>query len=855
MFIKLSDIARRYGLKKHPCEDEVLKTGEVDEMLQRSTFGRYLMPVAYDEELGIFYNQDETVGVLYECVPVLAFSTQSIQTLKGLFQINYPHGTVIQFILFADPDISAFMDYFEKTKQNAPSYIKKAYKQLRKYYESQVVGNPPVRNFRLFFTLKIPVKNYSENYVREVITSTKEILQSVHLYPVHCGPDTYLSLVRKIVNGRDSNSKSWCKTRAINAQAIYSDTTVEVEHNFIKATSKFLSQNGGDSPVDTTITKFFRCVTVKSLPPEIDHFWANRLTGSYDGISGDVSQINTPFWITLNIFVEDMKMKIHGKANLVFSQQAVGSFIASLKRKQEEYYWAVDKIDKGEKFFRVIPIVWVYSEDQEQTRTAVYRTIKLWESTGAVMQEDSAIILPLFLYSLPFGCYADDKTLSLLDRDFIVPIDTLTAMLPVQADYMGTGEPVLLFTGRKGQVIGLNLFSRGSSSYNFYIAAPTGKGKSFNLNYILANYLGAGAKARVVDIGGSYRKLANMFKGAYIEFSPESDICLNPLSTKIREAQHDIPVISNIILQMAVSSTGKLPQGANHESVVNLIGAAVRWAMEKYGIEACIDHIQQYLAEFPKHYDNKEILCEDKETCLEDFKLIATHLAFNLNKFTSSGIYGKYFNGVMNIDISADDFVVLELEHLKAMPDLFRVVVLQVLNLVTLDLYLSNRENPRIVVLDEAWQFLQDSKIFQDVVEEGYRRARKYKGSFGIITQSILDFERFGGVGQVINSNSAFKFFLESGDFYLAREKKLINYDDFTFNILTSIKYNAPKYSEIFIHSDSFGVGVARLVVDPYSYYTYTSDPNEIAEIQKMVNQGMSYEEAIEEMVKRRSSS
>ncbi|WP_281321688.1 hypothetical protein, partial [Thermodesulfovibrio sp. 1176] len=85
--------------------------------------------------------------------------------------------------------------------------------------------------------------------------------------------------------------------------------------------------------------------------------------------------------------------------------------------------------------------------------------------------------------------------------------------------------------------------------------------------------------------------------------------------------------ISNIILQMAISSTGQLPQGTNHESVVNLISSGVRWAIEKFGQDAMVDHIQIYLSEFPKHYNGKDILCEGKEACIEDFKLLSTHLA------------------------------------------------------------------------------------------------------------------------------------------------------------------------------------------------------------------------------------
>ena len=843
----MNKILNFIGLAKTPQEESVVSLGEMYKNLERNKLSKYLAPVAYDKELQVFFNQDETVGFLFECVPVLAFGQQSLQTLKGLFQINYPNNTVIQITLFADPDITYFLKNYKDTKQLSPDYIKKAYEKLSNFYDKQKTGNPPVRNFRVFIALKLPVNSVSVEMLKELKTSILETLQSVNLSPYVCGPEIYLEFIRKIINGVDLKNKySWCENTEINQQAILSNTEINFKSKEIQAETTFSNEEGKQ----LSIKKYFRCITAKSLPPEISPLWAGRITGVYDGISGDVMQINTPFWYTLNIIVEDLKFKIHSKANLILGQQSFGSFVASLRRKQEEFYWATDALEKGEKFFRVIPIMWLYSEDEEQTRIAVHKAIRLWEATGAVMQEDATILLPLFVYSLPFGCYAvDPKTINLLDRDFIVPSETLPAMAPFQADYMGTGEPALMFVGRKGQIIGIDLFSKQSSSYNFYIAAPTGKGKSFTTNYIVTNYYGAGVKIRIVDIGGSYRKLTKMFNGKFLEFSPESDICINPFSN-VREPQYDIPVISNIILQMAISATGQLP-AERQESMVNLINAAVKWAINKFGESASIDHIQEYLSEFPKYYDERDILCEGKEACLEDFKLIATHLAFNISKFTSTGVYGKWFNGKTNFDISKDDFVVLELEHLKSIPDLFKVVVLQVLNAVTLDLYLSNRQTPRMVVLDEAWQFLQDTEVFQKVIEEGYRRARKYRGSFGIITQSVLDLEQFGRVGQVINSNSAFKFFLESGDVAMAKEKKIINYDEFTMQILSSVKYNAPKYSEIFIHSDTFGFGVVRLMVDPYSYYVYTSNPAEIAEIENMVKEGMSYEEAIENMVKK----
>lgn len=78
----------------------------------------------------------------------------------------------------------------------------------------------------------------------------------------------------------------------------------------------------------------------------------------------------------------------------------------------------------------------------------------------------------------------------------------------------------------------------------------------------------------------------------------------------------------------------------------------------------------------------------------------------------------------------------------------------------------------------------------------------------------------------------------------------VLDYDDFTMQILKSTKSLKPKYSEIFMDTP-LGIGVGRLTVDPFSYYAFTSDGEEIAEIDMMVHAGMSYEDAIREMVRK----
>lgn len=835
----LNFLLKAVGLVADEDEKESLTKEELKKLVFRNPFSKYLPYGYYDEELGIYYNLDDTVGILFECFPLLFLSEVSLNALKGILRLPYPEKSILQFICYADPNVEYFLDSFlaRKKRENLPEFVSKSFISLTEHYKNMRARLGIFSKiFRVIVALKFPSKNVPVERIKELKASLRESLKAARLYPHEMTPDILLQMLRRLFNDRVSEAEfEWCRYTPLNKQIIFSETEVKKEGKFIKSGSKY-----------------FKCISPKVLPHKIDPFFGNFLSGSYEGVEGDISQIPCPFFITLTVFLNDQKTKIHSKANLILQQQAFGSFVPMLQRKKDEFLQVLTKLEEGEKFFPVVLTLWMYDTDKNTLEESSYRAAKTWENLGCVMQEELFIQVPLFVYSLPFGAYNYEQGLFFLDRHFIVPTETIAAMVPVQTDYQGVKEPALLFLGRKGQVIGLDIFSEYAPNYNFLIVAPTGKGKSFTANYIVANYYSMGVKVRIVDIGRSYLKLCNFFKGRFIDFTPDSNICFNFFET-IKDPQYDIPIITQIITHMAITQTGALPGRVSIESAINIINAAVKSVIRSKGQEATIDDVYEYLSTFPKYFDDYDLLCsEEKPYCEEDFSLVATHLAFNLYKFTSSGQYGRWFVGKNTFDIANDEFVVLELEHLKPLKDLFGVIVLVVLNAVTQDLYLSDKITPRMVLLDEAWQFLQDTKAFQDVIEEGYRRARKYYGSFGIITQSILDLEHFGRVGQVINSNAGFKFYLESGDFALAKEKGLLPFkDELSFYMLNSVKYNAPRYSEIFVYSERFGSGIIRLTVDDYSYYVYTSNPREIGEIESMVKSGMSYDEAINEMIRK----
>ena len=106
-----------------------------------------------------------------------------------------------------------------------------------------------------------------------------------------------------------------------------------------------------------------------------------------------------------------------------------------------------------------------------------------------------------------------------------------------------------------------------------------------------------------------------------------------------------------------------------------------------------------------------------------------------------------------------------------------------------------------------------------------------------MVLQSILDLESFGPIGNVILENAAYKFLLEGKAYSQAVNSKILDYSGLSVDLLTSVKNNPPRYSEMFIDTP-FGHGVARLVVDSWTYWIATSQGEEVAQFNNLVKDG-----------------
>ncbi len=128
-----------------------------------------------------------------------------------------------------------------------------------------------------------------------------------------------------------------------------------------------------------------------------------------------------------------------------------------------------------------------------------------------IQEEIRAMNLALFLAATPlnFNTEVDEK---LLKRSRTMFDFNAAHLTPVQADWKGTGTPVVPLLSRRGQESFFNLFD-GAEGANACVAAKKGSGKSFSVSFIISTYLSIPDEPResmrvaniwVIDVGESY---------------------------------------------------------------------------------------------------------------------------------------------------------------------------------------------------------------------------------------------------------------------------------------------------------------------------------------------------------------
>lgn len=817
-----------------------LGDGANHETLQKSYFTRVwselasfykvsdLLPYdAYSSKHQLFYNQT-SVGFVVETAPLVGASEEMQKEVSNLFALSLPEESSMQVMLWADPKIGDFLDLYVDARANAGNLsdqdnsstlhtlaLKRA-EFLKGLAHDSHLKPYTLRNFRclLSITLKQSVsakadQELCERLKNQVVTTLQMLGLPVKVW----GADDLINTLDGILNiaiGETQSSKlAWNPLQDLASQTSSASSNLVVGDNQ-------LSLNDSSTVL--------RTYSVKSYPS----FWSLHAMGELIGDElRDQAQIPCPFIIHYGVTIpkqDKPKTQLLAKASYVEKQaySPIGKYLPGIQEEAEELAFVRECMNRGERIVQTGFNVILLSQTDEIDR-AEQILLNLFTSKEWKLEANRYLHLPIFLSCLPM-MWGEANVKSLLNlKKLKTTLSTESAnLLPLQGEWKGTSTPGMVLCGRRGQVFTWSPFDNDAGNYNCVVVGRSGSGKSVFMQDLMASTLGLGGLVFIMDVGRSFEKACFLFNGQFIEFTPNTNLCLNPFSTIPTDneevASDALAMLKSVLMLMAAPTHGVDDKGAA------LLEQAMLETWQKYKKESNITHIADWLN---VHGDAK-----------------ANDLGQMLYPYTESGTYGRYFNGPSTVDLN-NPLVVIELEELKERKDLQAVIVQMMIINISNQMFLGDRKTPFNIILDEAWDMLRgnQSAVF---IETLARRLRKYRGSLVVGTQSINDFYQSPGA-QAAFDNSDWMCFLSQKPESIDQLKKMerVSLTSQKEAKLKSVKTKQGSYAEVMISGPN-GYAVARLILDPFSGLLYSTKAQDYAAVKQLTARGLKQKDAIE---------
>ena len=319
------------------------------------------------------------------------------------------------------------------------------------------------------------------------------------------------------------------------------------------------------------------------------------------------------------------------------------------------------------------------------------------------------------------------------------------------------------------------------------VLGATGAGKSFSLNFLLVQALQYDPRVLILDLGGSYRWLTQFLGGGYMELSPGAGdgagFRLRPFS---------------------------LPKGERtYQFLTGWISRLLRiggWSLSGADPSEIRARVEDLYA-FPPKRRALGVLVSS----------LPSKMWPALGRWHGEGAWGRYFdNPADGDDLQFQDWQVIDLAGAAEHADLCEAALFYLLERLRLAL-----ENPdetarvKLMVVDEAWRYLQDPSVLAYLAEAA-KTWRKKNAALIVATQSAVDVTGTAGAEALLESMPT-KLFLANPDLPdKAGEIFRLNPSE-----LNTIRSLIPKRELYLRRTDA--AGILRLEVDRASYWLYTS--------------------------------
>jgi len=842
-----------------------LRTGPAPDADHTASLSHWLPYRAYLDDRQVFINRD-ALGYCLEVRPQSGADEDMARILSALYATS-PAGTGIQFHLLASPDIRgtlgryadmrlpdsaalADLSEFESQAQSRGRlgrhgniHRTMARRRVAHYLAGARESLLPnqsylLRNFRLIVSVSLPGSPDNLSRIEELLLLREGQRATLHAAGFPSRAWSASDLINWVSGLLDPHRQS-----GAGIPLTYDPGRELRDQSIDRATRLLIHQKGIElsNPAHTGSSEL-RLLSVRSFPQRYALWNMGSLIGD---LYQATLQYPCPFMITLGVFVLDPEATrswayLKAARATTNATSYMARFLPDMQERKADWDIVLKAMDDGQQLVSLHHQVALFAPITDMAR-AEQSARSIFRSRGFELSRDTMMMTQGLIGSLPMTLsppfHAD---LSRMKRVTTKTSANAVHLAPLIAEWQGTGTPVLILGGRRGQLMQLDVYDNPSGNYNVAIAGTSGSGKSLLLNEIAASYLGTGARVWIIDVGRSYEKACRNFGGSFIEFTENAGLSLNPFSL-VDDIDEDMELLQPLLAQM-VSPREPL-EGFQYST----LGAAIKKVWKAKGRAMTVTDIHDLLATGALDQEPDAAAPAPSPAIDGDRRL--KDLATMLHPYTRDGAYGKYFDAQATIDFS-NDFIVLELEELKARKDLQTVVLLIMMYRITREMYFS-RDRKKIVIIDEAWDLLSGGAT-AEFIEAGYRRARKYKGAFMSATQGVDDYYRNPAAKAALD-NSDWMFLLRQKPESIEMMDKLgqITMDDAMKRLLQSLRTEHGAFSEVFIHSPA-GNGVGRLLVDPYSLLLFSSRAEDFGAINAKRATGMTVPQAIEAVLRDR---
>lgn len=590
---------------------------------------------------------------------------------------------------------------------------------------------------------------------------------------------------------------------------------------------------------------FCAAVVPKTLPREVQTGLMNLIAGAPlntgPAKDGGGLRAKTPYIITATVRVANQRKEADRVALAIKSRSRDEKLPFNLGVENREEilkdlkYLETTCSDGTNKYTYASLTAFVFAKDRKQLLAAKSAFKQTMDNLDFDARGVTDTIGVRFAQCLPLN-----YSLSLaekLENEALMPAGSAACLLPIYGDYQGnadlrSGHSGAVFLTRRGSAFYWDMF-RTNGNKNGLLAARSGAGKSFKMQYIIETELASGSRVVLFDNGRSSQKFTDAVEGDFVQFASnqEHKPSLNPFSNLSEEEFEDqAETISALVLKMAYFNE-RIENGARI-AVSEAVKAAYGSKGPKADVSTVIGSLKQLVSQTANDQQISEVV------------MAARNLIPRLENFVGTPARGGFFTGASSIN-TRRRFTVYELSGLDGDPHLKQCVLFFVMN--DLMRLIKHEEGRKVIMLDEAWELLRDEGAAA-VMEGLYRKARKDGGSIWVITQSPADCHG-NPTGEVILSQSAWKLVMEQEP---EEVDKIVNNgimtkfasDEFFNKLIKDIRTVKGVFSEVLICGEH-GYEAVRLYVDRFTAALFSTDGEDRDAVFKLMREGVRAVDAV----------